>query len=205
MSDIDVAIPGKVEDLLQQFRIQTPPVPVEKIARKLGILICPLPALGEALSLDRFPFQARLAEIGIIGKGQKPRTIFPNERSLFWINQYLARRTDQNPALFVTVGEPTSRWAQVDVSKYFIELGKSAGLKKKVTPHILRHTFCTNLLSNGADITYIRDLAGHADIETTARYYLRVDNAALKRALNKYLDYRLKPSDTSMTVTPPVA
>jgi len=44
MSDIDVAIPGKVEDLLQQFRIQTPPVPVEKIARKLGILICPLPA-----------------------------------------------------------------------------------------------------------------------------------------------------------------
>ena len=144
---------------------------------------------GEAMALDRKPFDRSEAELEIVGKGKKLRTIFISTRALFWTRQYLARRVDQHPALFVTTGAEPKRWAQVDVSKFFIQLRKDAKIDKKLTPHLLRHTFCTYLRNNGADISLIKDLAGHADIETTARYYLKTDKAALRNAVRKYLNY----------------
>ena len=145
--------------------------------------------IGEALALNRKPFDLGYTEVEITGKGDKLRTVFPTQRCIFWVRQYMARRTDQDQALFVTTGGSPRRWAQVDVSPYFIRLRKEAKIDKRLTPHLLRHTFCTNLLNNGADITYIKDLAGHADIQTTARYYLKVDTVALKRVVHKYLNY----------------
>jgi len=62
-------------------------------------------------------------------------------------------------------------------------------MTKKLTPHIFRHTFCTTLRNNGADISHIKDLAGHADIQTTARYYLGKDKAVLRRVVESCLDY----------------
>jgi site-specific recombinase XerD len=142
---------------------------------------------GEALALNRRPFDSGEMEIDIVGKGQKQRTIFLMPTSLFWVRQYLARRTDAAPALFVTTGPSPKRWARNDVSKHFVRLRKLAKINKKLTPHLLRHTFCTNLRNNGADISLIKDLAGHADIQTTARYYLKTDKAALRTAIQKYL------------------
>ena len=145
--------------------------------------------IGEALALDRKPFETGQTEIEILGKGSKPRTVFITEPSQFWVRQYLARRVDQHPALFVTKGTDPKRWAQVDVSPCFIQLRRTAKIEKKVTPHLLRHTFCTNLRNNGADISLIQQLAGHADIETTARYYLKTDKAVLRQTVKKYLNY----------------
>lgn len=142
---------------------------------------------GEALALDRKDFDQGATEIEVIGKGGKQRTIFLTPTPLFWIRQYLARRTDQVPGLFVTTGSSPRRWARHDVSKHFIRLRKRANISKKLTPHLLRHTFCTNLRNNGADISLIKDLAGHADIQTTARYYLKTDKKALRDAIRKYL------------------
>ena len=79
-----------------------------------------------------------------------------------------------------------------DIPGFFKALGVAAGIKKKVTPHILRHTFCTNLRNNGADISLIKDLAGHQDIDTTARYYLGSNTGILKEAVRRYLDYSPK-------------
>jgi len=143
---------------------------------------------GEAFALNRPPFEQGETEIEIIGKSKKQRTIFLTSTPLFWVRQYLARRTDQEPALFVTTGPSPKRWARHDVSKHFIRLRKLAKIDKKLTPHLLRHTFCTNLRNNGADISLIEDLAGHADIQTTARYYLKTDKAALRNAVRKFLD-----------------
>jgi integrase/recombinase XerD len=142
---------------------------------------------GEALALDRKDFDQGETEIEIIGKGSKQRTIFLTPTPLFWVRQYLARRSDQVPALFVTTGPSPRRWARHDVSKHFIRLRQRANINKKLTPHLLRHTFCTNLRNNGADISLIKDLAGHADIQTTARYYLKTDKEALRNAIRKYL------------------
>ena len=142
---------------------------------------------GEAMALNRRPFDQGDMEIDIVGKGRKPRTIFLTSAPMFWVRQYLGRRADQEPALFVTGGPAPRRWARNDVSKHFIRLRRLAKINKKLTPHLLRHTFCTNLRNNGADISLIKDLAGHADIQTTARYYLKTDKTALRNAVKKYL------------------
>jgi site-specific recombinase XerD len=64
-----------------------------------------------------------------------------------------------------------------------------SGYTKKLTPHILRHTYCTTLRNNGADISYIKELAGHSDIQITARYYLGRDTQQLRNVVRKYVRY----------------
>jgi len=145
--------------------------------------------ISEALGLDRAPFEMGQTKVVITGKGGKPRTIFFPEGTLSWIKKWLYYRGDDFPALFVTTGIPR-RLNRSDMSKYFKELKARAGIDKPLTPHILRHTYCTNLRNNGADITFIKELAGHQDIQTTVRYYLGVDQKALKDVVDKYLNYK---------------
>src|SRR5260370_14226305 len=97
--------------------------------------------------------------------------------------------------MFITTGYPVRKWAKEDISRFFILLRKRAGITKKLTPHLLRHTFCTNLLHHGADITHIKDLAGHQDIQTTARFYLGKDKAVLRQIVDRCLDYRPTTSE----------
>ncbi|MEN6537888.1 MAG: tyrosine-type recombinase/integrase [Bryobacteraceae bacterium] len=159
---------------------------------RLRVLVEVLLATGlrisEALALNRMPFELGQREVEISGKGGKKRTVFFPERTLLWIKRLLARRADDFPALFVTTGEPR-RVARADMSKVFIALRRRAQIDKKLTPHMLRHTYCTNLLLNGADITFIKELAGHSDIQTTAKYYLGVDKRALREVVNRCLNY----------------
>ncbi|HTU44186.1 MAG TPA: tyrosine-type recombinase/integrase [Bryobacteraceae bacterium] len=147
--------------------------------------------ISEALALKRDIFDANQNEVQIIGKGKRSRHIFFSQRCRFWVREYLAKRIDDDPALFVTTGYPVRRLKREDISRFFINLKKTAKIDKHLTPHLLRHTFCTNLLFNGADITHIKDLAGHQDIQTTARYYLGKDKSVLKRVVEQCLDYRV--------------
>lgn len=144
--------------------------------------------ISEALSLDRTPFEQGKQEVEITGKGGKRRTAFFPARTLLAIKRFLYYRRDEHPALFITTGFPR-RLSRSDISRSFIRLREKAGISKKVTPHLLRHTFCTNLLLNGADITFIKELAGHASIQTTARYYLGMDKRALRDVVDRCLDY----------------
>ena len=149
--------------------------------------------ISEALSLDRTTFELDQKEIEIVGKGGKRRTVFLNDHCLHAVKKYLYRRTDDHPAVFVTTGIPR-RLSRDDMSKYFAEVRRKAQIDKPLTPHILRHTYCTNLLTHGADITFIKELAGHRDIQTTAKYYLGVDKRALKNVAENCLDYSVPPS-----------
>jgi integrase/recombinase XerD len=146
--------------------------------------------LGEALSLDRAPFESFERQVQIQGKGGKERCMLLTEECHFWVRQYLTVRCDRHPALFVTISQPPERWAKMDVSRFFIRLRIKAKISKHLTPHLLRHTFCSNLRNHGADISVIKELAGHSDIDTTIRYYLGKDNVALMGALKKHLNYR---------------
>jgi integrase/recombinase XerD len=156
--------------------------------------------ISEALSLDRTPFELGETEIQIVGKGGKPRTVFFPDSTVQWIKKFLYYRSDDFPAPFITTGIPR-RWDRNDLSKYFKELRLRAHIEKPLTPHILRHTYCTNLLHNGADITFIRELAGHQNIQTTTKYYLGVDRQTLKGAVQKYLNYK-SPSAFDRTAEP---
>lgn len=155
--------------------------------------------ISEALSLNRDSISLNAKETLIIGKGGKTRTVFFSEDALKWICKYLVLRRDANPALFVTYGDSPKRLSRGDIPRFFKALGKQAGLEKRVTPHLLRHTFCTNLRNNGADISLIKELAGHQDIETTARYYLGTDTKTLREAVSKYLSYVPKSIAESST------
>lgn len=148
--------------------------------------------ISEALSLDRRPFAAEVEHLEIVGKGKRRREVFFTPRCQYWVENFLNKRHDDHPALFVTTGYPARRLARDDISRFFVNLREKAGIVKKFTPHILRHTYCTNLLNNGADIMFIKELAGHQNIQTTARYYLSVSKQQLQSVVARHLDYGLE-------------
>jgi integrase/recombinase XerD len=153
--------------------------------------------ISEALGLDRMPFEEGRTELEVVGKGSKRRKVFFSAATISWIKKFLYYRRDDFPAVFVTTGSPR-RLDRSDISKFFRALRVKAGIAKPLTPHLLRHTYCTNLLQNGADITYIKELAGHSDIQTTAKYYLGVDDDMLRNVVHRYLNYGPRKSPSNL-------
>src|ERR1019366_2198293 len=138
--------------------------------------------ISEALSLNRDSIDLNTKQAAIVGKGGKKRTVFFPDEALRWILRYANLRSDHNRALFVTYGADPKRLSRGDIPRFFKDLARLAGIEKHVTPHLLRHTFCTNLRNNGAYISLIKELAGHNNIQTTARYYLAADTELLRGA-----------------------
>lgn len=146
--------------------------------------------VSELVGLDKNQISLSSGEITVLGKGGKTRPVFLSERAIHWLRNYLATRQDQDPALFVQVGNRrrrdgscrlTSRSVQRLVKKYAQELGLSV----KVTPHALRHSFATDLLSHGADLRSVQELLGHASVVTT-QIYTHVTNSQLKDVHKKF-------------------
>ncbi|OHA18001.1 MAG: hypothetical protein A2836_01745 [Candidatus Taylorbacteria bacterium RIFCSPHIGHO2_01_FULL_45_63] len=115
-------------------------------------------------------------ELSVRGKGDKVRVVFVSDEAKKSLQAYLSKRTDLDDALFVKTGLEknkgdeslplTSRSVERIVKHYAIK----AGISKKVTPHVIRHCFATDLLSNGADLRSVQALLGHANIGTTQIY-----------------------------------
>lgn len=143
--------------------------------------------ISEALSLNRDSIDFEKKEAKIIGKGNKERTVFFNERCLEWVKRWLEVREDDHPALFIT--QSGTRWSKDDIEWLFRRYAQKAGLTKKVTPHILRHTMATNLLFNGCPVSHVKEILGHERLETTCRYYLGLDKSKAKEAHEKFLNY----------------
>jgi integrase/recombinase XerD len=144
--------------------------------------------ISELLSLNRDSIDFERREARIIGKGNKQRTVFFTDRALTWIKKYLDSRSDDCVALFVCQNGQ-DRLKRDDLWRYFDRHRKLAGIKKKIRPHILRHTAATTLLFNGCPIGHIKAILGHERLETTCRYYLGIDQRAAKAAHQKYLSY----------------
>lgn len=124
-------------------------------------------------------------EFSVRGKGKKVRVVFLSHQAKYWLGEYVKRRGDVSPFLFIahdrakngrddTTGI-TARTVQRVVERY----ARAAGITKKITPHTLRHTFATDLLMNGADIRSVQSLLGHASIMTT-QIYTHVTNQHLR-------------------------
>jgi integrase/recombinase XerD len=145
--------------------------------------------ISELLSLNRDSIDREKSQALIVGKGNKVRTVYFPPDALQWIDRYLSSRSDLHPAIFVTYGDRPERLRRGDIPRYLRALARQAGIQKRVTPHTFRHTYCTNLRNHGADISLIKELAGHRDIQTTARYYLGSDAEILRDAVGRYLDY----------------
>lgn len=129
--------------------------------------------LSELISLDRDSIKDRRFQV--VGKGNKVRLCFIDERTERLMNEYLKTRTDNSPALIVSYLYK-ERMTPTNVQLIVKNAALKAGLSKKVTPHILRHSFATNFIKNNGNIRYLSTMLGHASVNTTAIYSHVVDN-----------------------------
>lgn len=143
--------------------------------------------ISEALSLNRDSINFETKEAKIIGKGSKERIVFFSDRALYWVKRYLDSRTDNEQALFLT--RKQTRLSRADISKLFNHYRNKAGIQKKLTPHVIRHSVATNLLFNGCPISHVKEILGHDRLETTCKYYLGLDRSKAKEAHTKFLSY----------------
>ncbi len=148
-----------------------------------GLRLSELCSLNRDLDLSREEFSIR-------GKGEKVRVVFLSDDAKAAIRAYLKARKDMDEPMFTDVAvngvsradrRLTPRSIERIVTGYAIK----AGISKKVTPHVLRHSFATNLLSNGADIRSVQMMLGHANIATT-QIYTHITDRQLKEIHKKY-------------------
>ena len=140
--------------------------------------------VSELTKLTKDDINLKKDEFSIRGKGGKIRLVFLSNQAKYWLKKYLEVRTDIEPVLFLRydrankkIGDKglTPRSIQRLVQKY----AKIAGITKKVTPHTIRHSFATDLLTGGAGIREVQAMLGHKSL-TTTQIYTHVTNRHLK-------------------------
>ncbi len=143
--------------------------------------------VSELCKLDKSGINLERREFGIIGKGQKQRIVFLSDRACLWLGKYLARRADSYSPLFIrysggedlTAGTSAMRLTSRSVQRMVEKYVRQAKLPVKATPHVLRHSFATDLLINGADLRSVQELLGHKNVATT-QIYTHVTNSQLR-------------------------
>ncbi len=142
------------------------------------------------LNVNQLNLKEEEMELSIIGKGKKIRTVFISKRAMTAIKKYLATRKDNSPALFINYRpskdiDDEKRLTTVSIERIVKHYVKITGLPIYTTPHTLRHSYATDLLSQGADLRAIQEMLGHSSI-TTTQVYTHVTNKRLKDIHKKY-------------------
>ncbi|MCX6751232.1 MAG: tyrosine-type recombinase/integrase [Candidatus Nomurabacteria bacterium] len=157
--------------------------------------------VSELCSLNR-EMDLHSDELSIRGKGGKVRVVFISDDARNAVKAYLSARKDMSDALFIQITSPKPGLGEKSLSQASTNMdAKSltrrsierivkqhaikAGISKKVTPHVMRHMFATDLLSNGADLRSVQAILGHANIGTT-QIYTHVTDKHLKEIHKKY-------------------
>lgn len=124
--------------------------------------------VSELCGLKREGIDFKKREFAVRGKGDKIRLVFLSDRAVGALKIYLEKRTDIEEPLFANFkgSVVTPRSIERMVKRY----AAKAGISKKVTPHVIRHSFATDLLEGGADLRSVQVLLGHANISTTQIY-----------------------------------
>lgn len=143
--------------------------------------------VSELVRLNRDQINLDRKEFGIIGKGQRARVVFLSDRATLWLQRYLEKRSDNFQPLFIryagnqnpTVNGEQMRLTSRSVQRAVIKYVRKAKLPVAATPHVLRHSFATDLLINGADLRSVQELLGHKNVATT-QIYTHVTNAQLR-------------------------
>lgn len=146
-----------------------------------GLRVSELCSLDSDIDLSR-------DELSVRGKGEKVRVVFLSPSAKDAVRAYLKARKDMGEALFVNIAKGRERGERLtprSIERTMKIYAAKAGITKKVTPHIMRHSFATDLLSNGADIRSVQQLLGHASINTT-QIYTHVTDAHLREVHKKF-------------------
>ncbi len=143
--------------------------------------------LSELCSLNR-DLDLSKEEFSIRGKGEKVRVVFLSPSAKDAIREYLKNRKDLDEPMFVQYsrnGSKSNRLTSRSIERIVKFYAIKAGISKKVTPHVIRHSFATDLLSNGADIRSVQMMLGHANIATT-QIYTHITDKQLRDVHKKF-------------------
>ncbi len=151
-----------------------------------GLRVSELCALPRDINL-------KLDEMSVRGKGEKVRVVFISDNAREAVKKWLDKRDDMDDALFVQIKEgeklakskDSMRISSRSVERIIKQYAINSGISKKVTPHVIRHSFATDLLRNGADLRSVQMLLGHANINTT-QIYTHVTDTELKKIHKKF-------------------
>lgn len=149
--------------------------------------------VSELVKLDRSKVNLKLREFGIIGKGGRPRVVFLSEKATYWLSRYLKKRADHFKPLFIrhagkvdpTTQDEKMRLTVRSIQRIVDKYAKKARLPIKATPHVIRHSFATDLLTSGADLRSVQEMLGHKNISTT-QIYTHVTNPQLKKIHERF-------------------
>ena len=154
-----------------------------------GLRVSELCSLDRDLDLSRDEFSVR-------GKGEKVRVVFLSPAAKAAIRAYEKKRGDVDEALFVQMGKNSKNAKDLRITPRSVErlvkhYAVKAGITRKVTPHVIRHSFATDLLESGADLRSVQALLGHQHIATT-QVYTHVTDKHLREVHKKFHGQRRK-------------
>ena len=141
--------------------------------------------VGELVLLNRDDINFEERECVVFGKGSKERMVYFDARTKIHLQNYLQERTDDNPALFVSLRAPHKRLKIGGIEHRLRELGKRLKIEK-VYPHKFRRTLATMAIDKGMPIEQLQQLLGHKRIDTTLQYAM-VKQSNVKLAHRKYI------------------
>lgn len=179
---------SEVEELLAQPDLQTPHGLRDR--SMLEVLYATGLRVSELVRLKVEEVNFEMGFLRTVGKGNKERLVPLGDSALDYLKHYLGssylhfrKKSPSSPFLFLTQkGGPMSRqyfWMLV------VRYGRPLGLEERLSPHVLRHSFATHLLENGADLRAVQMMLGHADISTT-QIYTHVTRTRLKKIYQQY-------------------
>ncbi|MCL4417780.1 MAG: tyrosine-type recombinase/integrase [Actinobacteria bacterium] len=149
--------------------------------------------VSELVGLNKDRINLERKEFGVIGKGGKSRIVFVSDRAAEWLKRYLDKRRDSFKPLFIRYSGPvlednqgekmrlTARSVERMVKKYV----RQARIPVDATVHTLRHSFATDLLTNGADLRSVQEMLGHKNIATT-QIYTHITNKQLREVHSSF-------------------
>ena len=141
--------------------------------------------VGEMVLLNKADINFNERECIVFGKGDKERIVYFDARTKIHLKEYLQSRTDDNPALFVSLKVPNDRISIGGIEARLRKFGKQLGLQK-VHPHKFRRTLATMAIDKGMPIEQLQQLLGHRRIDTTLQYAM-VKQSNVKIAHRKYI------------------
>jgi site-specific recombinase XerD len=149
--------------------------------------------VSELVNLNKEQVNLETGEFGVIGKGGKARVVFLSKNAKAWLQKYLQKRQDAYSPLFIRYSGPKTRGLTDQANRLSVrsiermidKYRKKAGILIRIGPHVLRHSFATDLLTHGADLRSVQEMLGHKNIATT-QIYTHVTNTRLKEIHEKY-------------------
>ncbi len=150
--------------------------------------------VSELAQLNRDQVNTQTGEFGVIGKGGKGRVVFLSKQAKKAIHTYLNARTDAYRPLFLRYSGPKEEETLTDerrrlsvrsIERMIEKYRKKAGILFRIGPHVLRHSYATDLLSHGADIRSVQEMLGHKNIATT-QIYTHVTNTQLRQVHERF-------------------